>query len=158
MNRCVQCKHMGLERSQTEDQIEVGERTFTATLPVQVCPGCGETYIGFEDLGRFEHTVAATLARDGTSSPEAFRFMRKAIGMPAVELAELLDVTPETVSRWEHGKLRVERRALALLGSMVLERLEGRTSMVDYLRSLSEPRTSASGTQRLELSPHQTAG
>lgn len=151
MDRCVQCKHEGLETGQAEDKIRVGERTFTATLPAQVCPQCGEVYIGFEDLGRFEQTVAATLAFEGASSSEAFRFMRKAIGMPAVELADLLGVTPETVSRWEHGKRRVERRALALLGSMVLERLEGRTSMLDYLRTLREPRAPTPGTQHLEL-------
>jgi putative zinc finger/helix-turn-helix YgiT family protein len=155
MKRCVQCKHVGLENQQADDQIMVGERTFTATLPAQVCPICGETYIGFEDLGRFEHAVASTLAREGTSSPEAFRFMRKSLGIPAVELAELLDVTPETVSRWEHGKLRVERRSLALLGSLVLEHAEGRTSMLDHLRSLKEPRNPGSDHQRLELASHR---
>jgi transcriptional regulator with XRE-family HTH domain len=30
-----------------------------------------------------------------------------------VELAELLDVTPETVSRWENGRQAIERRAVA---------------------------------------------
>jgi transcriptional regulator with XRE-family HTH domain len=65
--------------------------------------------------------------------------MRKAIGVRAVEFAELLDVTHETVSRWEHGHLPVERRAAALLSAMVIDKLEGRTSTLDRLRALLKP-------------------
>lgn len=35
---------------------------------------------------------------------EEIRFMRKAIGLKAVELASFLDVVPETLSRWENGR------------------------------------------------------
>lgn len=154
MNRCVQCGHVGLEDGQADDQIVIGERTFTASLPAQICPECGESYTGLEALGQLELAVAAALARDGTRSPEAFRFMRKALGLPAVELAELLDVTPETISRWEHGKLRVERRALALIGALVLEREEGRSTILDHLRALKDPPPEPTGQQRLELTPH----
>ncbi|HTP29443.1 MAG TPA: hypothetical protein VMK12_27735, partial [Anaeromyxobacteraceae bacterium] len=54
-------------------------------------------------------------------------------------LAELLDVTIETISRWEHGKQSLDRRAVALLASMVLDRIEGRTSTLDRLKALLKP-------------------
>jgi len=35
---------------------------------------------------------------------------RKAIGKRAVDLAQELDSTPETISRWENGKAEIESR------------------------------------------------
>jgi transcriptional regulator with XRE-family HTH domain len=86
----------------------------------------------------------------GPATGEAFRFMRKVLGIPAIELAELLDVAPETVSRWENGKLPIERRALALLASMVLDRVEGVTTTLERLRSLRDP-PAAPALVRLDL-------
>jgi transcriptional regulator with XRE-family HTH domain len=60
--------------------------------------------------------------------------------MRAADLAELLDVTPETVSRWETGKLDVAHAAWATLADVVIERTEGRTRMLDRLRALREPK------------------
>ncbi|MDX2088302.1 MAG: helix-turn-helix domain-containing protein [Kofleriaceae bacterium] len=67
--------------------------------------------------------------------------MRKALGMRAVDLAQLLDVTAETVSRWETGKIDVETRAFALLGTLVIERLEGRDDAVQRLRAIEKAST-----------------
>ena len=79
-------------------------------------------------------------ARAGESSGEVMRFMRKAAGLRALELAELLGVTPETVSRWETGKQPLEHRAMAILGSIVVERYEGRNSTLENLKALRNPR------------------
>ena len=46
------------------------------------------------------------------------RFLRKYLGFSGVDFAGLLDVTPETVSRWENGKKQmspVAERALRLM-------------------------------------------
>lgn len=140
MKRCLKCKQEQLHDTQVEESIEVGEHTFTARIPVTQCGNCGELYFQADILARFELTVATLLAKTGVASCEAIRFMRKAIQMRAAELADLLDVTPETVSRWETGKLPVERRALALLGSLVIDKFEGHTSTLDRLRELREPK------------------
>lgn len=152
MKRCVQCGHQGLVAGNAEDTIRVGGRVFSASLPAQSCPECDEVYFSFEELGRFELAVAGQMARDGECGPDVFAFMRKAIGLKAVDLAALLDVVPETLSRWEHGKTPVERRALALLGSMVLEHIDGRSDTVDRLRAMLEHRK-LPGTVRLKLLP-----
>src|SRR5207302_7545532 len=44
--------------------------------------------------------------------------MRKAVGLPAVTLAELLDTSPETVSRWERGVSHIDRAAFAILAGI----------------------------------------
>jgi len=88
---------------------------------------------------RFELLAARWLADDGARSAEAFRFMRKALGLQAVALAELLDSTPETISRWEHGKRPVDARAFALLGVMVADRIAGRNDTRARLEALRSP-------------------
>jgi putative zinc finger/helix-turn-helix YgiT family protein len=137
--RCYKCKSEELREITAEDRIEVAGLTFTASIPAIKCATCGEeTYAG-PDLGAFEVAVAGELARHGVISAEAFAFMRRAIGMQARDLAELLDVAPETISRWEHGKRQLERGPFALLAEMVLDRLEGRTVTFDRLRALVKP-------------------
>ena len=72
--------------------------------------------------------------------------------MRAADLAELLDVTPETVSRWETGKLDVARAAWSALAGIVVERAhgEGRSRMLDRLRALQAPKKLAKAV-RIEL-------
>lgn len=137
MKRCVQCDHSPLVDGEREEAIPVGPRRFVATLPVKECPACGESYIASADLARFEEAVARALVEMGDDSPEAFRFLRKTVGLPAVRLAELLAVTPETISRWENGKRPVERRALALLQALVMDYAAGSTATLDRLRALA---------------------
>ncbi len=70
-----------------------------------------ETYLDWKVLAKLDLAAAQWLADAGARSPETFRFMRKTLGLRAADLAELLDVAPETVSRWERGVLPVEHRA-----------------------------------------------
>jgi DNA-binding XRE family transcriptional regulator len=62
--------------------------------------------------------------------------MRKAIGLSATALAELLDVSMETVSRWEHGGRDAPLPAVAALGAMVIDYADGSTTTADRLRAL----------------------
>jgi DNA-binding transcriptional regulator YiaG len=113
--------------------------SFSARIPAMVCGACGESVITDHDLERLELHVANWLAGAGLDQGDAFRFMRKALGLRAAELAALLGVRTETVSRWETGALPVERRALALLGTMVADRLEGRDDTITRLEALRAP-------------------
>jgi transcriptional regulator with XRE-family HTH domain len=76
--------------------------------------------------------------------------MRKALGLRAADLAGLLGVAAETVSRWETGQRDVDRGALALVGGLVVDRLEGSTATLDRLRALAKPPRTAK-TKALEL-------
>jgi len=61
-------------------------------------------------------------------------------GSSRVEVAELMSVTPETVSRWVNGERQPAPRAVRLLGALVLESIEGRCSLMEYLRSVGSQR------------------
>ncbi|MFZ5439517.1 MAG: type II TA system antitoxin MqsA family protein [Myxococcota bacterium] len=149
MKHCARCRTGKLEKTVAPDSVEVGEHLFTARVPALKCRECEELYLDGPSLERFELRVAVELARAGEASGDVMRFMRKAAGLRARELAELLGVTPETVSRWETGKQPMEHRAMAVVGSLVVERFEGRTSTLDNLRALQHPRRLA---RRIEFS------
>lgn len=151
MKRCTQCEQGGMlvERA-VENSREVAGHLFVAFIPAKTCSRCKAVYFEASVIERFELHVAGKLADSGVSSGEAFRFMRKALGMRAVDLAGLLDVAPETVSRWETDKRSADRGAVALLGALVRDMLEGRTSTLDGLQALREPRPLAK-TIRIEI-------
>jgi DNA-binding transcriptional regulator YiaG len=136
MKRCVQCGGTDLKVARVRRTVTVGARTLARMIRAKRCAACREVYFADRDLEAFELAIAAGLATKGPVDGEAFRFMRKAISLPAMELAGLLGVTPETVSRWEHGKLPVSRASFALLGAMVLERVHGSEATLERLRAL----------------------
>ncbi len=152
MEKCPSCGRGELREVELELDREVCGRRFKAVGPAMRCEACGEEIIDYGVLGMFDLAIAADLASNGPATGEAFRFMRKALAFPAKDLALLLAVTPETVSRWENEKLPVERRALALLASMVLEKVEGQTSTLDRLRALAKP-TKPAPLVHLKLRP-----
>ena len=140
MKRCYNCEGGRLIKAKVEERVKVGRRTFVSTLPVIRCSTCGEETFAGPDLQALELRIAGELARHGEVAAEAFSFMRRVLGVRAMDLAEYLDVTPETVSRWEHDKQPIDRGAAALLSAMVVDRLEGRTTTVDRLKTLLKPR------------------
>lgn len=60
------------------------------------------------------------------------RFLRKAVKISGKELAEQLQVTPEAVSRWEHGKSVIEPASEKLLRLFVGFSLTEQASGVDF--------------------------
>lgn len=74
----------------------IAGRSFKASIPAFVCDSCGAVYFNGPALGHFDLAVANKLPRAGVSDGEAIRSMRKAVGLPAITLAELLDTSPET--------------------------------------------------------------
>ena len=94
-------------------------------------------------LFRHVREIAAVVAMKAPISAEGLRLMRRAIGMRGFELATLLDVRGETLSRWEHAWL--------LLGSLVLEQTGHSTQTHDRLVHLRKP-ANLPKTVRLDIS------
>jgi putative zinc finger/helix-turn-helix YgiT family protein len=140
MQRCVQCKSLKLRASEASTTRTIAGRTFTATVPAVVCGQCGEVYLDGAALERVDLHVAAALATAGERAGEALKFMRKALGYSGRELATLLDVTVESVSRWETGRHAVDADTVATLAALADDRLAGRTTTRDRLLALREPR------------------
>jgi transcriptional regulator with XRE-family HTH domain len=76
----------------------------------------GEIGIIVPDLEELGAAVAvARVAIPNKLTGEEIRALRKAIGMRANALADFLDVTPETFSRWENNKEIISKNAERLL-------------------------------------------
>lgn len=118
---------------------EVGENTFSATVTGLVCTACGETITDFEVGERFDLAIAEVLSETAPSG-EAFRFLRRVVGLRARDLARMLGVTGDTISRWENGRHAIDRAAFFVLGTIARERRAGSTAMLDLLVRGEMPR------------------
>src|SRR3954467_14646614 len=137
--KCSRCGKPALRAKKHPAIRTVAGHSFKATVPALVCASCGAVYFNGIALGDFDLAVANKLARAGVSDGEAIKFMRKAVGLPAVTLAELLDTSPETVSRWERGVSHIDRAAFAILAGIVMEKTEDRSDTLERLRALRNP-------------------
>lgn len=146
--KCVTCSGGRMKRGPVEIRREVGEHVFTATVPGYRCDACGEVQFDGTDLARFELEVAKALAESGIASGDAFRWMRKSLELRAIDVAQLLGVTPETISRWETGRVAPDRGALALVGLLVMDHARGSTATLDRLRARAQAKPLA---KRVEI-------
>lgn len=80
------------------------------------CSSCGETLFDVKEVERQELEAATLLVARGVRTGPEFKFIRKLAGLRANELAEMLDVRPETVSRWERGEVEIPRAVAYALG------------------------------------------
>ena len=121
-----------------EHSLKLGEHTFTGMLRGYLCPGCKvQNYIPGPEAHRFELAIAAHLAYVGKPTGEMVAFIRKSLGHPAGELAKLLDLSPEHLSRMEHGKRDIDRRIWALLGALAIDAHKGNTATLIRLQKLA---------------------
>ena len=70
-------------------------------------------------MKRQEVSAAHALVTRGIRTGVEFKFVRKVVGLRATEVAEMLDVRPETMSRWERGELDLPRLAAFALGELL---------------------------------------
>jgi len=119
--KCTKCGGSRFRKGGEAMARKLDGRTFRGTLPATVCTKCGEVFVDGKEIARFDAEIAARMARDGAPSGASFQWMRKAMGLRGADLAPLLDVSAETLSRWETGERTVPRTAWVLLSRIVLE-------------------------------------
>jgi DNA-binding transcriptional regulator YiaG len=137
---CSRCNREKLSPIQLDDTLDVCGHSFTAQLPAEKCDHCGQVVIQGHDVRLFELRVAVEIAKAGLRTGDSFQYLRKAIGMEARNLAELLDVPVEYIGYWEAGSWPVDPRAHAVLCSFVMGKFEHRPASLDCLGVLREPR------------------
>lgn len=118
------------------------ERRGRLTLPVNgeevsvpsavhlACSACGEKVLRFHDARRlFEDAAAIYRRKHGLLSAEEIRGLRARFGLTQAELARLLRLGGNTISRWESGR-NVQTAAMDLL----LRLLRDLPGSLEYLR------------------------
>jgi putative zinc finger/helix-turn-helix YgiT family protein len=141
MDKCVMCGELGtLEAAREQLPQTVAGIEFRAELAIERCTACGERYYALNDLAAMELAIAVELAALGVCTPESFKYIRKTLGFRASDVAELLDVTDQTVSRWERGATTVDHTAFAVLAALASDRRKGSTEMLDRLAAVRAPK------------------
>jgi putative zinc finger/helix-turn-helix YgiT family protein len=134
MTRCAFCKSTSFETVHLPEVLAVGGRSFTADLPYRRCSACREEIVDDHVVVAFEKAVAAALLEQQPSG-EGFRFLRKRLALSGKDVAELLDVTVETISQWENNRRPIPRQSWALLGVLVHEHIRGDEVTMARLRA-----------------------
>jgi|HigsolmetaAR202D_1030399.scaffolds.fasta_scaffold13956_1 putative zinc finger/helix-turn-helix YgiT family protein len=155
METCVLCKGE-LVAGTTRHVVAFGDERVSVEVPAQVCRGCDESFVEGSDIERAELTVAAAIIASGQRNGPRFRFLRKAIGTSAKDLAAMFDVAPETISRWERGEREVDGLAWVALAGLVRERIAGRDDVKKILEAMRKP-TPLPSLLALEVSSRRVA-
>ncbi len=115
---------------------KIAGRTYSVDVPVRVAED-GEEVIDGAAAADADLAIAASMAADGPVLGETFAWMRRALGLQAKVLAELLDVRPESVSRWERGERPMDRAAWLLVADLVLERAGKRLPLLELMTRIA---------------------
>ncbi|HJW74668.1 MAG: hypothetical protein A2138_18745 [Deltaproteobacteria bacterium RBG_16_71_12] len=110
-----------MAKKKTTIHRKIAGRSYAVEVPVHAAAD-GEQVVKGKDLAAADLSIAAAIAGDGPVLGETFSWMRRAIGLQAKHLAELLDVRPESVSRWERGQRPMDRAAWLLLAKLLLDK------------------------------------
>ena len=142
--RCSVCKAGELQAATVERRREFGGRVYRGQVEGWRCDQCDAVLIDDEALEGFDVALGQALAQ-GEPNGKAFAFIRKQLDLRGVDVAALLNVSMETVSRWETEARPVDWMAFALVGQMLLERHKGLSTTRDHLTALKAARGQAVG-------------
>ena len=94
------------------------------------CPKCGEVVLRFQDSKRLgEDAIAIYRRKHGLLSADEIRAIRERFNLTQADLARLLRLGANTVSRWESGR-NVQTAAM----DMLLRLIRDLPGSIDYLR------------------------
>jgi hypothetical protein len=106
--------------------------------PQTRCAQCGEMLA--EPLPEDVDLACARLLADlGSATGGAFRYLRRSLRFKATDVATLLRVRPETISRWENSNRQVDRAAWLALAAIVDDRIQDRRTTEDRIRATDHP-------------------
>jgi putative zinc finger/helix-turn-helix YgiT family protein len=108
-------------------------------VEVRRCQKCGAEEVGIpriEDLHRL--MAQAVIRRPHRLAPAEIKYVRKWLGWSGVDFARHMGTTPETVSRWEQGRVPMSPQADRLLRLMVTTRAPVAEYSLDSLATISD--------------------
>jgi putative zinc finger/helix-turn-helix YgiT family protein len=86
------------------------------------CDVCGEEGVVIPKINQLNEALAKAIAkRPERIEPGEIRFLRKYLGWSGKDFAKRMEVTPETVSRWETGTRQMGATAEKLLRFSAIE-------------------------------------
>jgi len=107
-----------------------GEEIIVPSASHLKCPKCGETVLRFQEAKRLHEDASEIYRRKhGLLSADEIRAIRERFDLNQAELARLLRLGANSVSRWESGR-NVQTAAM----NMLLRLIRDLPGSIDYLR------------------------
>jgi putative zinc finger/helix-turn-helix YgiT family protein len=108
--RCYNCGRKMKEKKGRYHFIESGlPNIYLDGVTIHYC-SCGEESAAIPCLDKLLERIAHVIVeKSPLLTGTEVRFLRKSLGLKSVELAEMLDVSKVTVSRWENDKARINK-------------------------------------------------
>lgn len=127
---CPACGTTMVEKRRTLPLPVNGEEIAVPSAAHLSCPSCGEVVLRFQDAKRLgEDAIALYRKKHGLLSADEIRAIREHFELTQADLAHLLRLGANTVSRWESGR-NVQSAAMDILLRLIRD-LPG---SIDYLR------------------------
>ena len=130
---CPSCGTIMVEKRSALRLPVNGEEILVASTPHLSCPKCGEIILRFQEARRLrEDAIGIYRKRHGLLSADEIRGIRGRLSLTQADLAQLLRLGANTVSRWESGR-NVQTAAM----DMLLRLIRDLPGSVQYLRNLA---------------------
>lgn len=127
------CPSCGTLMTETHGRLQVpvnGESVAVPSAKHLRCPKCDEIVLRFQDAKRLqEDAIALYRKQHGLISADEIRALRERFELTQAELARLLQLGANTVSRWESGR-NVQTAAM----DMLLRLIRDLPGSIEYLR------------------------
>lgn len=133
-NKCSKCGTAMRQDTLTRD-VTVAGVPFVVRMPGEHCPNGDSWSVSNEAAREMDRLVLRSIATRGPATGQTFKYMRGSLKLKAAELAELLGVTAETVSRWETGAVTMTPLPWVTVAAMALDQLDGRATTTKRLRA-----------------------
>jgi putative zinc finger/helix-turn-helix YgiT family protein len=102
---CLECNTRMRTKKGDYEYVESGLKNLVLSrIEILVCPKCHETIPKIHAVKQLHRIIAEhLLEKDSLLTGEEIRFLRKQMGLRAVDLAAILGVDKVTISRWENN-------------------------------------------------------
>ncbi len=143
MKRCRECgETMVVSRENYRYEASGLPNVILRNVEVRRCKACGAFDVAIPRLSELHRSIAAAvIAKTSPLVPAEIKFLRKHLGWSGADFAAHMGTTPETVSRWENGRLAMSATADRLLRTLVAVKEPTGSYSIDVLRSIQPTRT-----------------
>ncbi len=128
---CFTCHKKMSVKKENYHYIESGLDNVYLKTPVFKCSKCKEVIADIPAMNELHTLIAINLVKKTSMlTGKEIRFLRKEMDLKANELAHILGVVKQTVSRWENDKENISRYSDRLIRMIYIQILQQRCNKV----------------------------